>query len=312
MPNDPSINIGGREFPLAGVVRAVGGVVLGLLLMYLALDSFYRVDASDRAVVLRRGTYLRTNGPGPHFKIPWFDEYHIISVQERSLRLPVKSDPDEVFLGITKSHGAVRGESELLVLTGGLNQGIVEWSVQWKVVDPRAFLFAFHQDADSDHMQKVIESASVSVMNRLVGDYSLEEIRAKKRAEISEAAKDSLQKMLDRYDCGVAVTGLQLQRVTPPREVEPSYNKVVAAEQNREKLENEGKKERNKLLPKAEASKDKLIQEAKGYASRRRAEAKGEIQALRDKFAAYREAPELTQRRMYLEAMEEVISNSGE
>ncbi len=97
----------------------------------------------------------------------------------------------------------------------------------------------------------------------------------------------------------------------PPSRVRPSFEQVNSSIQEKQKLENEGEAARNKLLPEARAEKDKLIREAEGYADRRRAEANGEIQALRVQATAFKKAPEVTRRRLYLEAMEEVLQGAG-
>ena len=104
---------------------------------------------------------------------------------------------------------------------------------------------------------------------------------------------------------------MQMQRVTPPERVKPAFDEVNASIQQKEQLVNEANRERNMMIPQAEARRDRLIREAEGYAARRRAEADGEIAALRARFQAYKEAPEVTRRRLYLEAMEEVLAGSG-
>ena len=153
----------------------------------------------------------------------------------------------------------------------------------------------------------MIHTAAQTVMNRLVGDYSIDEVLTEKRGEIAGKARDATQEILDQYQCGVAIIDLQLQRVTPPAKVKPAFDEVNSAIQTRDKLISEAKKESEKLLPAAEAQKDSMIQAAKGYAKSRRASVDGELEALRAKYAAYRLAPDVTRRRMYLEAMEEVL-----
>jgi len=100
---------------------------------------------------------------------------------------------------------------------------------------------------------------------------------------------------------------LQMQRVSPPAKVRPAFDQVNASIQRRDQLENEANKERNKLLPTAQAEKDQMIRDAEGYADRRRAEAAGEIEALLAKYRAYEKAPDVTQQRLYIEAMQEIL-----
>ena len=151
--------------------------------------------------------------------------------------------------------------------------------------------------------------AARSVMNQLVGDYSIDEVLTEKRPEIRLAAREATQQTLDQYECGVIITDLQMQRVRPPRKVRPAFDAVNSAIQKKDKLENEANIERNRAIPIARAESDKKIREAEGYAARRRAEVNGEIEALRAKFAAYTQAPDITRQRLYLESMQSVLKN---
>ena len=107
-----------------------------------------------------------------------------------------------------------------------------------------------------DFIEQVIHTAAQTVMNRLVGDYSIDEVLTEKRGEIASKARDATQEILNQYQCGVAIIDLQLQRVTPPAKVKPAFDEVNSAIQQRDKLISEAKKESEKLLPAAEAKKD--------------------------------------------------------
>ena len=104
-------------------------------------------------------------------------------------------------------------------------------------------------------------------MNRLVGDYSFDEVIGAKRSDIAFNARHDSQRILDGYACGITVTALQMQRVIPPERVKPAFDKVNASIQEKQKLENDAEATRNKLIPEARANRDKLIREAEGYAS---------------------------------------------
>ncbi len=266
---------------------------------FLALSSVYTVAPNEQAVVLRFGKEYATSPPGLHFCIPLVDRVYTVSVEEHTIRLP---------FGRGESNNARQvKEEDTLMLTGDLNAASVEWTIQWKIQDPRNYLFSFSQPNKEDYIESVIHTAAQTVMNRLVGDYSIDEVLTEKRGEIAGKARDATQEILDQYQCGVAIIDLQLQRVTPPAKVKPAFDEVNSAIQTRDKLISEAKKESEQLLPAAEAQKDSMIQAAKGYAKSRRASVDGELEALRAKYAAYRLAPDVTRRRMYLEAMEEVL-----
>jgi membrane protease subunit HflK len=221
-----------------------------------------------------------------------------VSVEERSLRLPFGEGPD-------RPQGAA--EEPALMLTADLNAAVVEWTIQWQVVTPDEFLFRLYRENDEIYPQRVVTMVAQTVMNQLVGDYSIDEVLTQERGAIAAKARELTQQRLESFGCGIGITDLQMQRVAPPSKVRASFDLVNASIQERDKLENEANKDRNKLLPAAYAEKDKTIREAEGYAERRRAETEGEIKALLAKYREYEKAPEETRQRLYLEAMEEVL-----
>ncbi len=279
--------------------------VVGLILvLWLLSDISYTVKPYEQAVVLRLGKYHATTLPGLHFKVPLVDQVMKVSVEEHGLRLPygqVSRSEDPI-------NAPVHQEDETLMLTGDLNTASVEWTVQWRVSEPSQFLFRFPLEEQDDRFaEDLLTTVARTVMNRLVGDYSFDEVIASKRSDIASDARNDVQRILDAYACGITVTALQMQRVIPPDRVKPAFDKVNASIQQKQKLENDAEASRNKLIPEARANRDKLIREAEGYASSRRAEANGEVEALLAKYHAYQRAPEVTRQRLYLEAMQDVL-----
>jgi membrane protease subunit HflK len=283
--------------------RVVATAFVLLALLLLASRAIYTVEPNEQAVVLRFGKYHTTADPGLHFSIPFVDQVLTADTREWTIRMP---------FGATEERTSLRvEEDDVLMLTGDLNAAAVEWTLQWRVSDPRQYLFTFH-NAETDQeefLQRVITIVGRTVMNRLVGDYSIDEVLTGKRTEIEDAAQDATQRMLDKYECGIRITDLQLQRVTPPNQVKASFAAVNEAVQTRDKLENEANKEKNTLLPKARAERDKAIREAEGYAARRRSEVKGEIDALMAQYEQFAKAPDETRQRLYLESLEKVLSS---
>lgn len=289
-----------KEVPWDQILIYTPVVLVLAAAVYLAANSFYTVEPHEKAVVLRFGKYLPPEvESGLHFRIPLVDQVLKVSVEERSVRLPFGFGPD-------RPSGAP--EEAALMLTGDLNATVVEWTIQWRVNDPYEYLVRFYRKGDEQYPERVIATVANTVMNRLVGDYSIDEILTGKRAELADRAREATQKILNDYQCGVEIRDLQMQRVVPPAQVRAAFDDVNASIQRRDKLENEAIAERNRLKPKALAEKDKMIKEAEGYAARRRAEADGEIQALLAKYRAYERAPDVTRQRLYIEAMEEILS----
>jgi membrane protease subunit HflK len=288
------------------VKRNIGLVLLGLgavILLVLLSKSWYTVEANEKAVVLRFGRYISTSDPGLHFCIPFVDTVLNADMRERTIRMPFGLSDDQ--------QPGRTNEEDILMLTGDLNAAAVEWTVQWKVSDPQQYLFTFytHVAEQEQFLQYVITIVARTVMNRLIGDYSIDEVLTGARMEIRQAAREATQAMLDKYKCGIRITDLQLQRVTPPDQVKPSFAAVNEAVQTRDKLENEANKTKNTLLPKARAERDKSIRGAEGYAARRRSEVKGEIDALMVQYEQFAKAPEETRQRLYLESLQKVLSN---
>ncbi|MCA9036589.1 MAG: FtsH protease activity modulator HflK [Planctomycetaceae bacterium] len=284
-------------------VRVLALVATIVTVLVLGSRSMYSVEPSERAVVLRFGKFLTTSEPGLHFCIPFVDEVLSVDMRERTLRLPIGAESSRVAPDVS--------EEDVLMLTGDLNAAAVEWTVQWQISDPQQYLFTFHDSSleQDEYLQGVISVVGRTVMNRLVGDYSIDEVLTGKRSEIGQEAELATQRILDTYECGIRITDLQMQRVTPPEQVKPSFAAVNEAVQLRDKYINEASRERNELIPKANAERDKAIREAEGYAARRRSEVKGEIDSLMAQYEQYAKAPEETRRRLYLESMERVLSS---
>jgi len=289
--------MGPEDLPWDRILLIAPVVIVLVMLVLLAAGSVYQVDEYEKAVVMRFGKFYKTVEPGLQFRIPLVDEVLKVSTEEHSLRLPFGAGP---------SRPRNAAEEETLMLTGDLNAAVVEWTVQWKVAEPDKFLFRFYKQNDPQYPERIITTVAQTVMNRLVGDYSMGEVLSEERVAIASEALKAMRDILDVYKCGVYVRDLQMQRTTTPEKVRPAFEQVNASLQKREQLEYEGEKEQNQMLPEALAEKDKLIQEAKGYADRRLAEATGEINALLAKYEEYKRAPEETRQRLYLEAMEEI------
>lgn len=287
------------------VLTGLAAVVALSTILYFAWSGFYTVREYEKAVVLRWGKYYTTAEPGLHFKLPWIDERILVDCSERTLRLPWGT-AELVQRGAPLTVERDSPE-EMLILTGDLYAAVVEWNVIWRVSEPRDFALRLNDD-DADN---IINAVARSTMHRIIGDYAADEILTGKREEIALAALAELKSNLESLKSGIMIVDLQMQRAIPPDRVKPAFDEVNASIQQRDKLVNEARRERNQMLPLALASQDKSIREAEGYASRRKAEAEGEIAALLAKYAAYQKAPELTRRRLYLETMERVLGNSG-
>ncbi len=286
---------------LAGAIAMLFGV---LVIIYLAWNAAFSVQPHEQAVVLRFGEYHSTKLPGLRFKIPWVDKRVLVDTSERSMRLPWGH---EERAGDWSQAATNRTNDDALILTGDLYAAVVEWNVFYRVTSPEEYIFSF----DEDHIRQALVAVARSTMHRIVGDYSADETLTVEREEIALEALKQMKVALEPFNAGIEITNLQLQRVTPPDVVKPSFDAVNASIQEKGTLVYEATRERNSLLPMARAESDKLIREAEGYADRRLAEAEGEIAALLAKYESYKLAPKITRQRMYLETMERVFAKGG-
>jgi modulator of FtsH protease HflK len=192
------------------------------------------------------------------------------------------------------------------MLTGDLNVIVVEWIVQFKVKDPVKFLFYVRDQRET------LRNFSEAVMREVVGDNSVSEVLTTRRVEINREVQDTLQDILDSYDTGIQIVTVKLQDVNPPDEVKPSFNEVNEAKQEKEKVINQAWEAYNKAVPSARGQAEKTIRESEGYALSRINSAKGDASRYIATWEAYKSAKEVTRKRLYLEAMNEILPKAGQ
>ena len=295
-----TIQVGNENIELPNVSKIwvyLGGI--GILALWLILSAFYTVDADEVGVIQRFGKFTRTTNPGLHFKLPFS--------METLTKVKVQRVFKEEF-GFRTTDPGVRTEyarrdyaAEALMLTGDLNSAVVDWIVQYRVKDPVKYLF---------HVRNVVETlrdVSESVMRELVGDHSVDEVIVLSRQDIETLAQQATQKLLDDFETGIDIVTIKLQDVNPPKPVQPAFNEVNEARQEKERIINEALEAYNKVVPQASGQAEQTIRQAEGYATNRVNRAKGDA----DKFTAvwreYSRAKDVTRRRLYLETMLDIL-----
>lgn len=279
----------------------VGLVVIGLII-WAGFSSVYTVPAESQGVVLRFGKYLDTVEPGLKFKMPFgVDSVLVVPVQrqlkqEFGFGTPGASNPTQY------SPNRTEQAAERNMVTGDLNAASVEWNLQYRIEDPRQFIFKVRDPEDT------LRDISESVMRTVVGDRTVDEVITIGRQEISIVALEMMQALVDKYELGLRIEQVELQNVNPPDQVRPSFNEVNQAQQERENLINVANGEYNKVIPRARGRADQAIQGAEGYALKRVNEAEGDVARFNALLEEYLKAPEVTKRRMYLETMQQVVS----
>ena len=249
------------------------------------------------------GKYHRTVGPGLRFKIPFGLESVFIVPSQRQLK--EEFGFRTVRSGVRTQYSGRDFPEESLMLTGDLNVADVEWVVQYRIAEPRKFLFEVRNVRDT------FRDMTEAVMREIVGDRTVNEVLTVGRTELAQAMKDQLQLLCEQYNTGLRVSQVILQDVSPPDPVKPSFNDVNQAQQEREKMINEARGEYNRDVPRARGEAEQQISQAEGYAIDRINRAKGEASRFNQLYAEYRRAPEVTKRRIYIETLNQVLPKVG-
>jgi len=276
-------------------------VITGIVLITVWF-SLTIVATTDNGVVTRFGKYNRTLQPGLQIVIPFLENvYHI----------PVTTIQKEEFGFRTESvsyNNQYRNNivSESSMLTGDLNIINVEWTVQYRIIDPKAWLF----NVEASERLHTIRDVSAAVVNSLIGDRAILEIMGSERDKIQFSAKELMNEKYKQLGLGISVSSVQLQNVIPPEEVQQAFEDVNIAIQDMNRMINEGKEAYNKEIPKAKGEADKLIQEARGYAAERVNKAEGDTARFNAVYTEYVKAPDITKRRLYLETLDAIFSRT--
>ncbi|MFQ5429699.1 MAG: FtsH protease activity modulator HflK [Phycisphaerae bacterium] len=294
------------------VILAIAAVVI---VVFEGFTMFYKVEADSKGVILRFGRYQATTGPGLHGKMPWpIDRVYRVPVTKvQSIEFGYRTEVP----GRRTRFAPRTQESDRVsrMLTGDLNLAHVEWVVQYRVRDPKHYLFRIGGDPGqnaSENARELISEVSEAVMRRIIGDVSVDSVITTGREQIAEDAKREMQAMLDSFEAGIDIRAVKLQSATPPDAVKDAFDEVNRAKQTKERLVNEAKGKRNRLLPARRGRRDQAILEAEGYALKVVQEAQGRAQAFLAQLKEYEQAPDITRERLYLEAMEQVLGQVGE
>jgi membrane protease subunit HflK len=250
----------------------------------------------------RFGKYLKEVPAGLHFKFPLgIDTTTVVPVkrqlkQEFGFTTPGASDPYQ-----GARDGAAETKRETEMVTGDLNAALVEWVVQYRISNPRKFLFEVREPGET------LRYVSESVMREVVGDRTVDEVITIGRQEIESEALTKMQALSTKYAMGLSIDQVQLKNINPPEPVQASFNEVNQAQQEKEKLINEARRDYNKVIPLAEGEKDQRIREADGYRLKRINEAQGDVSRFSALLTEYSKAPEVTRRRIYIETLQGVL-----
>ncbi|MCZ6799983.1 MAG: FtsH protease activity modulator HflK [Nitrospirae bacterium] len=294
-PLDDILKKGQEQFKKFMPGKGLKPIIMIVVVIFLLTQAFFRVEPDEEGLVMRFGDVVRTVGPGPYFKIPFLD----------SVVTPKVEKLHRVEIGFrTDQRGRTRiVPQEALMLTGDMNILSVEFIVQYKIASARNYLF------NVDQIEPTIAKAAEASMREVIGKSKIDEALTVGKAAIQQSTQDLLQSILNDYDGGVQIAQIQLQDVNPPEQVAGSFKDVASAKEDREKLINQAHGYRNDILPKAKGQAAQDINQAQAYAQARMARAEGEANYFLQTLKEYKQAKNVIGKRIYIETMEEVLSN---
>ncbi|OUW02291.1 MAG: HflK protein [Betaproteobacteria bacterium TMED156] len=269
---------------------SIGGVILASV--WLA-SGFYIVEEGQTALVLRFGEYKYSASAGFNWRFPFPIDSHE-TVNFAQLR--------QTTVGVRNNQTSTSGRDSLM-LTRDENIVDVQFAVQYRVGNPEAYVFNNLRPDD------IVRQAAETAMREVVGRSLADAVLYENKEAISREALKITQEISDRYDSGLTIVNLTIQNVQPPEEVQAAFSDAIKAAQDAEKTKNEGQAYANDIIPRARGAAFRLVEEAQGYREKVVATAEGDSQRFMKLVAEYKNAPEITRQRLYLESMQEVFSN---
>lgn len=279
------------------VLAVIAAAVIGVFLSYTA---YIQVDSNEQVVILRLGRYHRTLGAGLHFKWP----LNIETATAVTTHTMIEEFGFRTITSDVKSKFNKDFEQESLLLTGDLNLTDVRWVVQYRVSNPKNYLFRVK------NVKKMIRDITLASMQKVVGDSRVSDVITVSRLDIAKKVKRDIQRSFKRFKMGIEVDLVNIREADPPTEVKPAFNAVNEARQEMEQLVNEGWKYYNLNVPKAKGQAQKIIKEAEGYRFHVKTVAEGEVSRFLAVLSEYKKSPEVTRQRLYFEMLERSLKKS--
>jgi membrane protease subunit HflK len=284
-----------------------GGPVLILaavvVVFIIGWTAWFTVQPEETGIVQRFGKVIRTAAPGLHFKLPFGIEKVRLLPTARVLKEEFGFRTLATVPGEKTRYASDSYKDESLMLTGDLNVIDVQWIIQYRIEDPIRYLFQVR------NTPKTIRDTSEAIMRRAVGNRLGSDVLTTGRVAVASEAKIEIQKVLTDYESGVRLVTVELQDVTPPDTVKPAFNEVNESRQDKERTINKAQEQANREIPKARGVATQRISEAEGYALERVNRAEGEATRFEAILGEYQGAPQVTRRRLYLEAMTGLLAD---
>ena len=289
---------GGAPNKSGGSTGGFGGSI-GLIVIIVALiwvgSGFYIVDASQRGVVLRFGKQVEVTEAGPRWHLPYpIETVEVVNLsQVRTVEIGYRENVKNKML------------KESLMLTDDENIIDIQFAVQYFLKDPGEYLF--NNRATDENVRQAAETSIREVVGRSKMDFVLYE----GREQVAASTTKLMQDILDKYKSGIIISKITMQNAQPPEQVQAAFDDAVKAGQDRERQKNEGQAYANDVVPKAKGAAARLMQEADGYKQSVIANAEGDASRFKQILVEYEKAPSVTRERMYIDMMQQILTNSS-
>jgi len=262
--------------------KGIGALILIAALVLIGVNAFYIVDPAERGVVLRFGAYSDVTRPGPHFMIPLVDEVVKVNVDQIS----------------SFRHKA-------LMLTSDENIVDIELTVQSKIQDAADYLF---QDQNPE---KTMRDATETAVRETIGKNQLDFILTEGRSAIASRIQNRAQELINAYRSGLEVTSVNMQPAKPPEQVKSAFDDAIKAREDKVRQENQAEAYANEVVPRARGGAARQVEAAKAYRDQVIAQAEGETARFLNVLTEYEKAPEVTRQRLYLDTVEQMMSDTS-
>ena len=275
------------------------GIILILVIALYLASGIFVVAPDEQGVIRRFGKFVRIESPGLNYHLPYPIETVVTPAVTRVKRVEIG------FRTINPGPPAryQKFPAEALMLTGDENIVSAEAIIQYKIKDPVSYLFNIILP------EETVKNAAEAALRQIIGERKIDEALTVGKYEIQEETKKLLQDLLDSYESGIFVVAVQLQDVNPPKEVQDAFKDVASAKEDKSKYINEAQGYKNDLIPKARGEAVKMTKEAEGYKIERIRKAEGDVAKFNSILTEYKKGEYITQARLYLETMEEILPN---
>ncbi|MGN0513933.1 MAG: FtsH protease activity modulator HflK [Lachnospiraceae bacterium] len=281
--------VNGRARKVGSVGSSVKWIVIAVVAIILALDSFYTINEQEQAVLTTFGVAQSVTQSGLHFKIPFIQDVEKVNTTIQGIRIGYDQNGNSV-------------DEESLMITSDYNFVNVDFYVEYRFSDPIKAVYASKQPVE------ILKNIAQSCIRRVIGQYDVDSVLTTGKTEIQAVIKQEMTDELEKNDIGVTLVNITIQDSEPPTTaVMEAFKAVETAKQGKETTINNANKYANEKLPEAEAKVDQILKDAEATKAKRINEANAEVALFNAMYEEYIKNPEVTKLRMYYETMEKVL-----